>query len=60
MSITVEKTKELVAKYGKGEKDSGRTEVQIAILTTKINSLTPRSLLISRRTRKITIRSAAF
>jgi small subunit ribosomal protein S15 len=41
MSITKENTKLLVAKYGKGAKDSGRTEVQIAILTERINALTP-------------------
>ncbi|HYM20010.1 MAG TPA: 30S ribosomal protein S15 [Candidatus Kapabacteria bacterium] len=41
MSITKESTTALVAKYGKGAKDSGRTEVQIAILTERINTLTP-------------------
>ncbi len=41
MSITKESSKSLIAKYGKGAKDSGRTEVQIAILTERINSLTP-------------------
>ncbi len=41
MSITKESTKSLVTKYGKNAKDSGRTEVQIAILTERINTLTP-------------------
>jgi small subunit ribosomal protein S15 len=41
MSITKEKTQNLVEKYGSNAKDSGKTEVQIAILTEKINSLTP-------------------
>ena len=41
MSITKEKTKELVGKFGASAKDSGRTEVQIAILTQRINTLTP-------------------
>ena len=41
MSITKEATKSIIDKYGKGAKDSGRTEVQIAILTKRINTLTP-------------------
>jgi small subunit ribosomal protein S15 len=41
MSITKEKTTELVSKFGSNAKDSGRTEVQIAILTQRINALTP-------------------
>ena len=40
MAITKEKKAELVKKYGKNEKDSGATEVQIAILTEEINNLT--------------------
>ncbi len=39
MPITKEKKQELVTKYGKTEKDSGTPEVQIAILTTRINEL---------------------
>ena len=35
------KTKrELIAEFGKNEKDTGSTEVQIAILTEEINHLT--------------------
>ena len=40
MPITKEKTKECVVKFGKSENDSGNTEVQIALLTEKINALT--------------------
>jgi small subunit ribosomal protein S15 len=38
--ITNEEKKELVKKYGTNENDTGRTEVQIAILTARINNLT--------------------
>jgi small subunit ribosomal protein S15 len=37
--LNKEQKKELVSKYGKSEKDSGRPEVQVAILTTRINEL---------------------
>ena len=40
MAITVERKNELVKKYGKSEKDSGTTEVQVAILTDRISYLT--------------------
>jgi len=40
MSLSKEKTAELVKKYGGNDKDTGKTEVQIAILTTRINQLT--------------------
>lgn len=40
MTITKEKTAELIKKFGKNEKDSGAVEVQIAILTERINNLT--------------------
>jgi small subunit ribosomal protein S15 len=39
MSLTKEQKSNLIAKFGKSEKDSGRPEVQIAILTETINSL---------------------
>jgi len=39
MSLTKEKKQEIVSKYGKNEKDSGIPEVQVAILTTRINEL---------------------
>lgn len=38
--ITTEKTAELVAKFGGNEKNSGSTEVQVAILTERIKNLT--------------------
>ena len=40
MSITKQEKAELVKKYGRGENDTGSTEVQVAILTTRINNLT--------------------
>jgi small subunit ribosomal protein S15 len=41
MPLTLEQKKELIAKYGKNATDTGTPEVQIAILTATINSLTP-------------------
>lgn len=38
-SITPEIKRELIAKYGKSETDTGSTEVQIAMLTHRINHL---------------------
>lgn len=40
MTITKEKTAQLVKKYGANEKDTGNPAVQVAILTERINSLT--------------------
>tara|TARA_Y100000768_G_C23395418_1_gene414797 strand:- start:182 stop:451 length:270 start_codon:yes stop_codon:yes gene_type:complete len=40
MSITKEKTAELIKEHGTNEKDSGSSEVQIAILTERINTIT--------------------
>lgn len=39
MSITKENKQELIKKFGSGEKDSGKAEVQVAILTARINDL---------------------
>lgn len=39
MSLTKEQKQDLVSKFGKGPKDSGTAEVQIAILTNRINDL---------------------
>ena len=39
MSLTKDDKKEIVAKYGESPKDSGKPEVQIAILTRRINDL---------------------
>jgi small subunit ribosomal protein S15 len=38
--MTKEEKLELVKKYGTGENDTGRSEVQIALLTKRINELT--------------------
>lgn len=40
MTITKEKKEELIKEYSKGDNDTGSPEVQIAILTTRINNLT--------------------
>jgi small subunit ribosomal protein S15 len=40
MTVTQERKQELVAKYGNGTEDTGRTEVQVALLTERINELT--------------------
>jgi small subunit ribosomal protein S15 len=40
MSLTVESKREIVQKYGKAESDTGSPEVQIALLTARINHLT--------------------
>jgi small subunit ribosomal protein S15 len=40
MSVTAERKQEIVAKFGKGEGDTGTTEVQVALLTERINDLT--------------------
>ena len=39
LSITKERTAELIKEYGKGENDSGSPEVQVAILTERIRNL---------------------
>jgi small subunit ribosomal protein S15 len=41
MAISKDQKAELVAKYGKNGKDTGTPEVQIALLTARINDLTP-------------------
>ncbi len=40
MSITVAGKQKLISKFQRDHKDTGSTEVQIAILTTRIKSLT--------------------
>ena len=40
MALTKERKEELVKTYGKTEKDTGNTEVQIALLTERINDIT--------------------
>ena len=40
MSLTAEAKREIVQKFGKSESDTGSPEVQIALLTARINHLT--------------------
>ncbi len=40
MSLTKEQKSELIVKYGRSAKDTGSAEVQIALLTERINDLT--------------------
>ncbi|MCL2381185.1 MAG: 30S ribosomal protein S15 [Treponema sp.] len=40
MALTKEKVSSIVNKFGKNEKDTGTSEVQIALLTERINQLT--------------------
>ena len=40
MTLTVEKKRELVERFGSSAADTGKTEVQIALLTERINDLT--------------------
>jgi small subunit ribosomal protein S15 len=40
MNLTAEKKKEIFAKHGKSESDTGATEGQIALFSTRINHLT--------------------
>jgi len=39
MPLTQERKQELVAKFGQSATDTGRTEVQVAMLTERINEL---------------------
>ena len=40
MSLTKEKKMEVIKDFGRSDKDTGSTEVQIALLTTRIQELT--------------------
>ena len=40
MALTKDEVSSIVTKFGKNEKDSGASEVQIALLTERINQLT--------------------
>jgi small subunit ribosomal protein S15 len=40
MSLTGEAKREIVARHGRGDADTGSTEVQVALLTARINELT--------------------
>ena len=43
MSLTNDQIKDIVKKFGKDEKDTGSSEVQIALLTSRIRYLTDHS-----------------
>ena len=58
MTLTADEKRELVTKFGKDESDTGATEVQIAMLTRRINDLTQLAGAISaarRHERPLTI-----
>jgi len=40
VTLTVEAKREIVGKYGRDDTDTGSTEVQVALLTARINDLT--------------------
>ena len=40
MTLTQARKQELTAKFGAGPADTGKTEVQVALLTERINALT--------------------
>jgi small subunit ribosomal protein S15 len=40
MSLTADAKREIVTKHGHGDADTGSTEVQVALLTARINELT--------------------
>ena len=40
MTLTVDAKREIVGRYGRDETDTGSAEVQIALLTARINDLT--------------------
>jgi small subunit ribosomal protein S15 len=40
VTITRERKQELAARFGETERDTGRTEVQVALMTERINDLT--------------------
>jgi small subunit ribosomal protein S15 len=40
MTVTQERKRELAEKFGSGPADTGKTEVQVAVLTERINELT--------------------
>ena len=40
MSLTKEQKQELIGKYGRSDGDTGSAEVQVALLTERINELT--------------------
>jgi len=49
MSLTKDEKQAVVAKYGSSPKDSGKPEVQIAILTKKINDLSAEHFAVHKK-----------
>lgn len=49
MPLTKEQKLELITKYGNSDKDSGKPEVQVAILTRRINDLSTEHLNIFKK-----------
>ena len=41
MPLTKEAKQEVIQKFGRGDQDTGSPEVQVALLTARINELTP-------------------
>ena len=56
MSLDKTKTQAIIKKYGKDEKDSGSTEVQIALLTKGLKSYSH----TLKNTKKITIQEQVY
>ena len=40
MTLTADAKRDIVQRYGRGTRDTGSTEVQVALLTARINELT--------------------
>ena len=40
MTLTTDAKREIVSRYGRDDSDTGSTEVQVALLTSRINELT--------------------
>jgi small subunit ribosomal protein S15 len=40
MSLTADRKREIISQHGRGDADTGSTEVQVALLTARINELT--------------------
>jgi small subunit ribosomal protein S15 len=40
MTLTADAKRDIVARFGRGDGDTGSTEVQVALLTARINDLT--------------------
>lgn len=49
MPLTTDQKQEIIKKYGSSEKDSGKPEVQVAILTKRINDLSAQHFSIYKK-----------